>query len=74
MVFDRERNSWTGPWTNDARLFEVFYDANMMNIFYMEIDDSTLVDEYSHRLSDDKDRLFNDIENRLEEFWRLVAI
>jgi len=28
MVFDRERNSWVGPWTFDSRVLHVYYDSD----------------------------------------------
>lgn len=45
-VYDRERLSWTGPWTKDARVFEKYFDSsNESHLIYGE-DDAPDVVEY----------------------------
>lgn len=74
MVFDRERNAWTGPWTNDARLYEVFYDASNDEHLLYGNDTTAFVDEYSTSFMTDKGSAIETIlRTRLEDFgdWSL---
>jgi len=69
MVFDRERLAWLGPWTNDARLFEVFYDTSSNEHLLYGNDTSTNVDEYSENFTDDKGSAISTIlRTRQEDF------
>lgn len=54
MVYDRERLSWTGPWTLDSTVFETFYDTNNDRHFLMAQVDSVNIDEMDSSLSTDK--------------------
>jgi len=56
MVFDRERQAWTGPWTTDARVYEVYKDSsNEYHLLYgsdsdpnvIEFDDTEINDQGS---------------------------
>lgn len=47
MVFDRERGAWTGPWTLDATVFELFFDENGDEHLLFAQEGSTNVDEFS---------------------------
>lgn len=54
MVYDRERLAWTGPWSTDANLYEVYYDSsNKEHLLYGE-DDAPNAVEYSSDFGDDK--------------------
>lgn len=69
MVFDRERLAWLGPWTNDARLFEVFYDVGENEHLLYGNDTNTNVDEYSENFTDDKGTAISTIlRTRQEDF------
>lgn len=54
MVFDRQRNAWTGPWNKDASIFEVFFDGNNDDHLLYGNDNSAFVDEYDQAFVDDK--------------------
>lgn len=69
MIFDRERLAWLGPWTNDARLFEVFYDSSGNSHLLYGNDTNVNVDEYSENFTDDKGSAISTIlRTRQEDF------
>lgn len=53
MVYDRERTSWIGPWTNDANLFYTYYDSTGVDHLLYGSDDSPYVVEYKDSYADD---------------------
>ena len=61
MVFDRERNAWTGPWTLDGSILEVFHDSSDVIRLVMGDDDSTYVDEFSVSYPGDRGVAFGTI-------------
>ena len=74
MVFDTERAAWTGPWSVDAQVFEVFFDGSNNEHLLYGNDDSVNVDEYSSDFVDDKGTAIQTIlKTRQEDFgdWSL---
>lgn len=53
IVYDRERTSWIGPWTNDARMFYNYFDSNNDEHLIYGCDDKPYVQEYSESFEDD---------------------
>ena len=75
MVFDRERSAWTGPWTIDPTVFEVFYDEgdNPYNLLFAN-EGSVFVKDMQEALSDDDGEAIDTIlRTRSEDFgdWTL---
>lgn len=53
MVYDRERLAWMGPWSNDARVYEVYTDSSGdENLLYGNDTDSYVM-EYDSSFGDD---------------------
>ncbi len=61
MVFDRERSAWSGPWTFDGRITNVFYDTNDQPHLLIGENDSTDINEISDSFSGHKGIAMNTI-------------
>lgn len=69
MVYDRERTSWTGPWTLDSTVFETFYDTSGDRHLLFAQKDTVNVDEMSDSLTTDKGSAIETIlRTRSEDF------
>ena len=53
IVYDRERLAWMGPWTNDANLYENYFDSSGNEHLIYGEDDSASVLEYDKSFGDD---------------------
>ena len=53
VVYDRERLSWIGPWTQDANVFDVYYDSSSNEHLVFGSNVSPYVVEYSSDYGDD---------------------
>ena len=74
MVFDTERGAWTGPWTIDAQVFEVYQDSSSNQHLLLGHDDSVNVDEMSDIYSTDNGTaIATTLKTRQEDFgdWSL---
>jgi len=74
LVFDKERLAWTGPWTIDATVFEVYYDRVNKERLLLAQEGSTQVDELSESFTDDNgDTIKTVVRTRSEDFgdWSL---
>ena len=74
MVLDTERGAWTGPWTIDSTIFEVFYDSNNNRHLLFSKEGTANVDEFSSGYIDDKGTAIQTIlRTRTEDFgdWSL---
>lgn len=61
MVFDRERSAWSGPWSFDGRISNVFYDTEDAPHLLIGENDSTDIDEISDSFSGHKGVAMNTI-------------
>ena len=74
MVFDRERSSWTGPWTIDSTVFETYYDEMENQRLLIARYQSVIVDELSKTFTSDKGTAIETyLQTRSEDFgdWSL---
>lgn len=74
MVFDTERAAWTGPWTVDAQVFEIYLDSDSNQHLLLGHDDSVFVDEMADTISTDNgSAIATTLKTRQEDFgdWSL---
>lgn len=74
MVFDRERSSWTGPWSIDSTVFETYYDDQLSQKLLIARYQSVMVDELSKAYTSDKGAMIStSLRTRSEDFgdWSL---
>jgi hypothetical protein len=61
MVFDRERNAWVGPWSFDANLFHVYYEADGTSRLLKGDDDTAIVRDIAGNYPGDNGNAINTI-------------
>ncbi len=74
MVLDIERQAWLGPWSQDANVFEVYYDTTGQPHFLYGESGTYNVDEYSENYMDDQGiTITTTLRTRQEDFgdWSL---
>jgi len=74
LAFDRERLAWTGPWSIDSTVFEIFTDTNNDEQLLMAQEGSVNVDRMSSDLTDDNGvAIATTLRTRSEDFgdWSL---
>ena len=69
VVLDQERSAWMGPWTRDARVFDIYTDSNNDEHLLYGNDASVNVDEYSSTFSADSGvAISTSLRTRQEDF------
>ena len=74
MVFDRERTAWTGPWTFDSNIFEIYYDTDDNQHLLFGSDSSPEVLEVAKNTLTDQGAAVNStLRTKIEDFgdWSL---